>query len=234
MVQRNDLLRMRALMPTLFALALLGCVSTVGAPERERGLAGFMALPAPAILSYPSTLTVDASLTAMRQQEYVAPLAGAFDSGSEGLALLGRIRDSAPSLRHGVTALVRPALPDASPEAAETWVLFVWPTWQLTYQRLPPRLDLVRLELGVIGKVIPRGQVMEGRGSLALRTAVWETRCHRFAADGAYFPVSEWLANDAARWRQALAEVREACGRQIAMTFEQGVAKLGGLSLPAP
>lgn len=225
-VQRHDSPPMHALLPLLLSLSLVGCASTVGAPERAAGLARFMTVSTPAILSHPRTLTVDESLLAMQQGGVVAPLTGAFDSVGEVLALLEGIRDSAPSLGHGVPAVVPLGFPDTSRQAAETPVLFVWPTWQVTYQRLPPRLDLVRLELGVVAKVIPRGQVMEGRGPIALRTAVWETRCHRYAADGAYLPVNEWLADDAARWRQAMAELREACGRQIGTTFEQSVGLL--------
>lgn len=228
MVQRHGLPAMRALLPLLFALAVAGCASTVGAPESAAGLGRFMALPTPAILSHPRKLTVDESLLAMRQGGVAKPLAGAFDSAGEVLALLGLIRGSSPGLRHGVAELVYPAPSDASGQTADTPVLFVWPTWQVTYQRLPPRFDLFRLELGVIAKVIPRGQVMDGRGPLALRTAVWETRCHRYAAAGAHLSVSEWMADDAARWRHALAEVREACGRQIGSRFEQDIGLLSG------
>ena len=42
----------------------------------------------------------------MRQGDVVAPLAGAFDSAGEVMALLGRIQGSAPSLRDGVPELV--------------------------------------------------------------------------------------------------------------------------------
>lgn len=214
------------LLPLLFALTLVGCASTVGAPERAVGLARFMVAPSPAILSHPRKVTVDESLLAMRQRGAVVPLTDAFDSVREVAALLGSIRDSAPSLGHGVVGVVRPDAPDANRRAADTPVLFVWPTWKVSYQRLPPRFEFVRLELGVIAKVIPHGQVMDGHGPIALRTASWETQCHRYAADGRYLPVRQWLADDAAQWRQALADVREACGRQIGMAFEQSVAML--------
>ena len=224
---------MRPLLLLLLALTLVGCAFTVGAPDRAAGLGAFLALPTPAILSQPRTLTVDESLLAMRQAEIVAPLAGAFDSAGEVTALLGRIQASAPSLRHGILELVRPGTEDTRGRNAPTPVLFVWPTWQVSYQRLPPRFDLVRLELGVIAKVIPSAQVMEGRGPIALRTAAWETRCHRYAVDGAYLSVREWLADDGARWRQAIAEVREACGAQIGTAFEQSATVVPGVTSPA-
>lgn len=224
---------MRSLLSLLITLALAGCASTVGAPERAAGLAHFLALPTPAVVSYRRTLTVDESLLAMRQGDVVAPLAGAFDSAGEVMALLGRIQGSAPSLRHGVPELVYPGTADAVGRTAATPVLFAWPTWQVSYQRLPPRFDRLRLELGVIAKVIPSGQVMDGRGPIALRTAAWETRCHRYAVDGAYLSVREWLADDAARWRHAMVEVREACGAQIGAAFEQSVTMLRGVTSPA-
>jgi hypothetical protein len=112
-------------------------------------------------------------------------------------------------------------------------VLFVWPTRQVSYRRLPPRFDLVRLEFGVIAKVIPGGQVMAGHGPIALLAAAWETRCHRYAVAGAYLSVRKWLADGGARWRQAIAEVRETCGAQIGAAFEQSVTVLRDVTSPA-
>jgi hypothetical protein len=214
-------------LPLLFVVTLIGCASTVATSERAAGLARFLALPAPAIMSQPRPLTVDPSLLVIREEEVVAPLVGAFDSAGEVTALLWRIQGSARSLGHGVPEVVHPGTADTAGRAGETPALFVWPTWQVSYQRLPPRFDLIRLELGVIAKVIPSGQVMEGRGSIALRTAAWETRCHRYAANGRYLSIHEWLANDSLRWRNAMAELREACGDQIGAAFEQSVAMLG-------
>ena len=210
----------------LLVFTLFGCSSTVREPERTAGLARFMAEPTPEILSYPREITVDASLIAMRQEGIVAPLAGAFASDEEVQALLERVRDAAPSLRHGVAKLVHPATANNASRSDNTPVLFVTPTWQVSYQRLPPRLDRIRLELGLIAKVIPRGQVMQGRGNLALKTAAWESRCHAYAADGGFFSISEWLADGAARWREALVNLREVCGKQIGDSFERSAAVL--------
>ena len=217
---------MRSLLYLLLIFSLAGCASTVSEPERVIGLARFMAMDNPEIVSCPRRLSVDESLRAMWLEGIVAPLSGAFDSAHEVLALLERIQEHSPSLRQGSTALKCSAPAKAAREVPDTLVLFVWPTWKITYQRWPPRLDHLRLELGAIAKVIPRGQVLEGKGPIALRTAVWETQCHRLAANGAYLPVGEWMANDQSRWRQALAEVREACSRQIAATFERDLTTL--------
>jgi hypothetical protein len=233
MLQYLDSPRVRPQRSLLLALTLIGCASTIPAPERAPGLTRFVALPAPAIVSHPRGLTVDESLLAMRQGEIVAPLAGAFDSVGEVTALLRRIQGAAPTLRQGVPELLRPDVRDTNGRSAETPVLFIWPTWKVSYRRLPPRLGLIRLEFGVIAKVIPRGQVMDGRGPIALRTAYWEAQCHRHAEGGAYVSVRDWLADNAARWRQAMEEVREACGEQLGTAFEHSVAELRGVTAPA-
>jgi len=209
----------------MLTFVVVGCTSTVGAPERTAGLARFLAEPAPELLAYRRSLRVDESLVAMRQEGTVAKLKDAFASDEEVYSLLGGIRDAAPSLGKGVVRFVTEAASADAGHAAEAPVLFVWPTWQVSYQRLPPRLDLVRLELGVIAKVIPRRQVMQGLGNLALRTAYWESHCHTYALDGAFFSVSQWLADNAARWREALAEVGEACSRKIGHDFEKSTAR---------
>jgi hypothetical protein len=222
-LKRSD---MHGRLSVLLTLTLVACVSTVGEPERIAGLAQFLAEPLPEILSYPRAITVDSSLIALRQEGIAAPLAGAFESTEEVWALLARIRDATPSLGHGVLKLVGSVSSDDASRAPDTPVLFVWPTWQVSYQRFPPRLDLVRLELGIIAKVIPRGQVMEGRGNLALKTASWEFRCHAYASNGGYFSISDWLSDGAARWRKALVELREVCGQQIGKSFERSAALL--------
>jgi len=232
--QHRDSPRMRLLLALLLGLACLGCTSTAPAPERKSGLARFLALPDPAIVSQPRALSVDESLLVMRQGDTVAPVVTAFDSVGEVTALLRRIQGGAPNLRNGVVRLVPSGTMVTNSRSAETPVLFVWPTWKVSYRRLPPRFDLIRLELGVIAKIIPNGQVVTGRGPIALRTASWETQCHRYAEGGAYVAVRDWLANDAARLRHALEEVRNACGEQTGTAFERSIAALRSAPSPVP
>jgi hypothetical protein len=212
---------MKQLLPLLLTFTLAGCASTVGAPERTAGLARFLAEPAPEILAYRRSLTVDQSLIAVGQERIAAQLAERFASDKEVHALLGHIQVAAPSLRPGVVKLVTLATPIDEGRTMGAPVLFIWPTWQVSYQRFPPRPDFLRLELGIIAKVIPRQQVMEGRGNLALRTAYWEARCHTYGLDGSFFSVSEWLEGGAARWKEALAEVRDVCSQEIGGAFEK-------------
>lgn len=220
---------MKPLFAFLLALTLTGCASTVGDPQRSAGLAYFLGQPAPEILAYRRSLTVDQSLVALMQERSVIKLTERFALEEEDYALLRDIQEAAPRLENGVANIFTGDNSADAEQKVETLVLFVSPTWQVTYQRLPPRLDLLRLELGVIAKVIPRRQVMEGRGNLALRTAYWETRCHKYALDGEFFSVSEWLADDAALWRAGLAEVRHACSQEIAKEFEKSTAAFDGM-----
>jgi len=100
-----------------------------------------------------------------------------------------------------------------------TPVLFFSSSWSLIYRRWPPNMTLNKLSMGVVAKVIPLGQVMEGKGSLALRTAGWEGNCAAEAFDGAFLSRSEWEADNGARLKQAMKELQAKCADKLAEQF---------------
>ena len=140
-----NVFHMKRLLPLLLTVTVMGCTSTVEVSEQASGLARFLAEPMPAILAYRRSLTLDQSLFAIGQEEAMAKLADRFASNEEVSALLGHIQEASPSLGNGVGEIVTLATSADPRQTMDTLVLFITPTWQVTYQRLPPRPDLVRL-----------------------------------------------------------------------------------------
>lgn len=98
-------------------------------------------------------------------------------------------------------------------------VFYFTSSWALIYRRLPPNLFLNKLRMGVVAKVIPLGQVLEGKGPIALRTSAWEGNCTAEAFDGNFFSREEWEAENGTRLKQGLEELQAKCGERLAMEF---------------
>uniref|UniRef100_Q31F05 Lipoprotein n=1 Tax=Hydrogenovibrio crunogenus (strain DSM 25203 / XCL-2) TaxID=317025 RepID=Q31F05_HYDCU len=90
-------------------------------------------------------------------------------------------------------------------------VFFVYIYPQLSYQRLPPRFDFYRLQIGITAKIIPLGQVISGKGSIALRTAAWDSRCLFSAYNSQYIKNTMWIDNNAQKLKYALYEAKKFC-----------------------
>lgn len=104
-------------------------------------------------------------------------------------------------------------------------VFYFVSSWELIYQRIPPNLSNNKLRMGVIAKVIPLGQVLEGKGPIALRTAAWEGRCTAEAFDGKFFNRNEWEANNGTLLKQGLQELQKKCGVKLAEEFKAEMMK---------
>jgi hypothetical protein len=198
------------------ALLLTGCSSLAGTSGARRlRLEAYARGPDVLAVHEPRGLVVDQQLRALGLDAIAEPLVAAFDGVTETAGVIDQMRAHAPSLAPGRTVVFTgdsSALTDLPPT---TPVLYVHATWQVAYRRLPPTFTMMQLELGVVAKVIPLGQVLQGRGPLAVRSAAWEANCHRKARGGEFVPVAEWTKDDGAMLRAAIRDLQRACGAQL-------------------
>ena len=138
-----------------------------------------------------------------------------------------KLKDSIVELR-GMEALSYPdAVSSIQLEVNRTIpVFFVYLYPKATYQRLPPRLDYFKLQIGVIAKVIPLKQVMSGKGSLAIKSAAWEAKCLFSAYHSSYIQVDEWIKNDAKVLKKALLDSETFCIPKIRNSFKREIKGL--------
>ena len=209
-----------ALIVVLLALALSGCGTLL--PEqadRETNISFYLNQPERLVLYEASRLQVDPQLKVLGRESLAEPVVRRFQSTDATKDLVERFIALSPALSGPSTRLLSSEQWNTLTQNPSIPVLYIYVSWQLNYQRLPPKLSHYRLLAGVVAKVIPLGQVLSGKGATALRTASWEGKCYVEAHKGEFLPVDEWLVNDAARLKQAVRTIQETCGRELAEEF---------------
>jgi hypothetical protein len=207
----------------LLIVSTTGCSALIGDRQvREQVLVSYLNLPERLVLYYPGILRPDDQLKVLFSEHISAPLVEQFPA----TATRGMVEEflaSVPRLADGPTRIVDPEEWRSLTQGPDTPVLFFYAGWQMAYQRLPPNLYKQKMQAGAIAKVIPLGQVLVKKGTIALRTAVWEADCAFYPFQGGFFPVGEWAANDAAKLHEGVKAVQEFCGQEFARQFEQSL-----------
>ena len=197
-----------------------GCSSVVSNPqEREKNLHLFLNQTERLVLYDPSPLQLDDQLKVLGKESIGEPVRRQFHPNGPTRGLIEQFISAVPQLANASTRVIDPEQWASINQSPDTPVLFFHVTWKMIYQRLPPQLHRQRLQSGVIAKVIPLGQVLSGKGTIAVRTASWEGKCLFDAFNGEYFHVSEWLANGAKKLNQAIESTQLSCSRELANEF---------------
>ncbi|MEJ2645621.1 MAG: hypothetical protein P8180_11940 [Gammaproteobacteria bacterium] len=179
----------------------------------------YLAQPQYLIVYYPPRPQLDDQLKVLGMTSIGERLVQQFHRIRSTRGLIERFVSHVPRLAKGPTRIVDSRQWSTLDAPSDTPVLFFSASWKMHYQRLPPKLNNYRLQLGVIVKVIPLGQVLSGKGGVALRTSAWEGRCLFDAFGGRYFSVDDWLARDAMRLRQGVVEAQSSCATKLANEF---------------
>ena len=209
----------RAIVCLLLIVSTTGCSSLIGDRQvREQVLASYLNQSERLILYYPGNLRPDDQLKVLFSEYISAPLVEQFPATAT-RGIIEEFLDSSPRLADGATRIVDPAEWRSLSQSRDTPVLFFYASWQMVYQRLPPNLHKQKLQTGAIAKVLPLGQVLAGKGTIALRTAVWEADCSFKPFEGEYYPIDEWAANDAGKLHAGVKAVQEFCGQGFARQF---------------
>jgi hypothetical protein len=218
----------RAIASLLLIVSTTACSSLIGDRQvREEVLVSYLNQSERLILYYPDTLQPDDQLKALFSEYISAPLVEQFPA----TATRGMIEEflaASPRLADGATRIVDPAEWRALSQSRGTPVLFFNTNWQMAYRRWPLNVHKQKLANGAIAKVLPLGQVLAGKGTIALRTAVWEARCSFKPFEGEFFLIKEWAANDAGKLHEGVKAVQGFCGQEFARQFEQSLLPAAG------
>jgi hypothetical protein len=218
----------RAIVCLLLLVSTTGCSSLIGNRQmQEQILVSYMDLPERLVLYYPGSLRPDDQLKVLFSEHISAPLVRQFPPTAN-RGLIEEFLAAVPRLADGATRIVDPEEWRSLSQSPDTPVLFFYTGWQMAYRRLPPNLYTQKMQAGAIAKVIPLGQVLVMKGTIALRTAVWEAECAHYPFQGGFFPVSEWAADDAGKLHEGVKAVQEFCGQTFAKQFEQSFLPTAG------
>jgi len=209
---------------SVLLLGLYGCSSlTSNQAARDVRLKAYLGQSEPLVLYTSSSLQSDEQLRLFGMGNQIKPLIQDFPSGAAVQGLVERFIAAVPSLKRSAVRVIESGRWGEIKRSMDTPVLFLHGDWQLAYQRLPPNMRRFRLQAGVIAKIIPLGQVLSGKGTLALKTAAWEGHCLHDALGGEFYSVAEWRNNEERRLRQAINEVQMKCAEKLAREFQGGL-----------
>ena len=81
-----------------------------------------------------------------------------------------------------------------------------------------------QLQVGIVGKIIPLGQVLSDRGPMALRTSAWEVKCFYKEFDSKYISLKDWKANNANLLHQGIEEAQNYCAEKFISEFLKDIS----------
>jgi hypothetical protein len=217
----------KAILCLLLILSTMGCSSVIGDRQgRERIMTAYLGEPERLVLYYPGTLQPDDQLKVLFSTYISAPLVEQFPPTAT-RGVVEEFLAAVPRLADGATRIVEPAEWRSISQSRDTPVLFFYVGWQMAYQRWPLNVHKQKMQAGGIAKIIPLGQVLDGKGTIALRTAVWEADCAFYPFQGGFFPINEWAANDAGKLQEGVKAVQEFCGQSFAKQFQSFLLAAG-------
>lgn len=209
----------------LYVVGIAGCSSLISDSDvREQHLSLYLNQSESLIMYYPDTLQMDAQSKVLGLDDYAAPMLKPFHSAMPTRCLIEQFIADAPLLSGSSFRIVDPTQWASLEQSPYTPVLFFNATWKISYRRLPPQFKVYRFEAGVIAKVIPLGQVLSKKGTIAARNASWEGSCH--IDDGIFHHVDEWSEDEGMRLKQAIYSVQSMCGKKLADEFMEDMPEV--------
>ncbi|HSQ43337.1 MAG TPA: hypothetical protein VLM37_13740 [Fibrobacteraceae bacterium] len=201
----------------LSSLGVTGCSSLQPREDRVKSISEFLNQEQHYALFDPTSIQSEEKLNLFGVPDYGKRISRQYEINSPVVRVIETFTQSSPVLSR--TIIVAPekakdlSLPPSYP------VLFFHSDWHLIYRRLPPNFYTSQLQVGMISKIIPLGQVLSGHGPTALKTASWEGKCTYDAFEGKFFSLDEWEANNAERLRQGITAAQDYCAEKFISEF---------------
>lgn len=211
-------------------LLAAGCSSLMPKQGRDEHLAEFLNRPEHYALYMPTSLRSEEKLKLFGLEDFGETFSLRFDLQDPIIGVIETVLTATPCL--GRTLIVPPEKAQNLPLGWEEPVLFFNSDWQFVYRRVPPSFAMHQLQVGIVAKVIPLGQILSGKGTIALRTASWEGTCFFKAFDGRFLHLDDWAADDGARLRQAVLAAQAYCGEKLSNQFTENLRSRGMLRDP--
>ncbi len=201
----------------LVFILLAGCSSLLPQAQREKTLSHFLDAPERYALFTPSALVSEEKLKVLGVEDAGEKFSRQFHLQNPILGVMEGFLVQVPRLNG--TRIVQPEEAMVLPVGPEEPVLFFHSQWHFVYERIPPNFSRNQLQVGIVAKIIPIGQVRSGKGPMALKTAAWEGKCYYEPFEGKFFPLDEWGAQDGALLRQGIEDAQTYCAEKLSMEF---------------
>lgn len=201
----------------IVGITTTGCSSLVSKKYVKAGFANFLEQPRHYALFLPGALAYEDKLRVFGVEDYAQRLSRKFDIHDPTEEVVERFLASVPSLTE--TTVVQPKEAGDLPLDWNYPVFFFIGDWQFVYRRLPPGFSMNKLRMGIVAKIIPLGQVLTNRGTIALKTAVWEGKCGYEAFDGKFISLDEWEANNGELLYKGIEDLQNHCVKKLAEEY---------------
>jgi len=168
-----------------------GCSSQLPRENAANGISAFLGQDRHYALYTPVSIKAEEKLQFFGVEDYGEKITKQFRIQDPVVGVIERFVKSIPDLSE--TIIVPPEEANSLSLPPDHPVLFFHSDWRLVYRRLPPDFAMNQLQVGVVAKIIPLGQVLSGKGPVALRTSFWEDKCFFKAFGGKFISLDDWL-----------------------------------------
>jgi len=201
----------------LISLTISGCSSLQSKAVADKDFSEFLSQPQHYALFSPVEIESEEKLGLFGVSDYGQRISQQYGIKNPILNVINQFIESIPSLSR--TRIVQP---ENANDLSLPWnypVLFFHSDWDLIYRRIPPSFSMNQLQVGIIAKIIPLGQVLINHGPTALRTSSWEGKCYYKVFNGKYISLEEWEANNGELLNRGIEEAQNYCAKKFITEF---------------
>ncbi|MBW2520513.1 MAG: hypothetical protein JRD88_09200 [Deltaproteobacteria bacterium] len=201
----------------IISLIITGCTSLQSKDIADRDFSEFLSQSQHYALFTPVSIKSEGKLNLLGISDYGQHIGQQYGIKNPILNVINQFTKSIPSLSR--TIIVQPEKANDLSLPLDFPVLFFHSDWNLIYRRVPPSFSMNQLQVGIVGKIIPFGQVLSNRGPTALRTASWEGKCFYKVFGGEYLSLEEWEANNGKLLNRGIEEAQNYCAKKFINEF---------------
>jgi len=205
----------------LFSLNFTGCSSRLPKEQADKALSWFLSQPQHYALFSPVSIESDPQHAALGFPDYGLRISQQYGIKDPIVNVIEQFAESTPSLYR--TTIVQPKMANKLSLPPDYPVLFFHSDWQLIYRRIPPSFSKYQLRVGIIGKIIPLGQILSGHGPTAFKTASWEGNCVYEVFDGEFISIEDWEADNGNLLHQGVKEAQDYCADKFIAEFSKRI-----------
>lgn len=205
------------LLSLMISLTISGCSSLQSKDLVDRDFSEFLSQSQHYALFTPVSIESEEKLRLLGVSDYGKRISQQHGIQNPIINVINQFTESIPELSQ--TIIVQPEKANNLSLPPDYPVLFFHSDWNLIYRRIPPSFLMNQLQVGIIGKIIPLGQVLINHGPTALRTASWEGKCFYKVFEGEYISLEEWEANKGELLFKGIEEAQSHCARKFIAEF---------------
>jgi hypothetical protein len=206
----------------LFCLNLASCSSMQSKDKADKAFSIFLSQPQHYAFFNPVSIESEEKLKVLGISDYGQRISQKYGIKDPVVAVIEKFIKATPPLSS--TIIVQPENAKDLSLSPNDPVLFFHSDWHLIYRRIPPSFTMNQLQVGIVGKIIPLGQVLSDRGPMALKTSAWEGKCFFKAFDGKYLSLDDWEANNGDLLRQGIKDAQNYCAHKFISEFSSDTA----------